>query len=194
MVDEKRPSKYSIGPPNYNPGKRTIAQKNYFFLDGKLYKVIRQDKGANLLTCRDFNDEGKLGKVVTFILSDAKRRMKNAYDTGEVAGMLNRNHAVIQTYVNKGFIAEPVQIYPKGRNANGTPFFVRKWSDDDILALHEFLLTLGAGRPRKDGVQYSATRIPTRQEVLAMLRNQPSFYMKTSSGEFVPVWSAYNEV
>lgn len=187
---DKQPRKYSIKKPGYNPGERSPAQKKHFFLDGKLYKVVKQDRGRNLLTAWSFDDE----KNVQFILSDAKRKMKNAYDTAEVARMLNRQHEMIQMYVNKKQIVSPKKIYAKGRNIYGHPFSTMKWSDADILALHTYLLTLGAGRPRKDGIQYSATRIPSRAELLAMLRNQPMFYMKGSDGTFIPVWSAYNEV
>lgn len=186
----KQPRKYNIGPPSFNPGNRKESQKKHFFLDGKLYKVVREDRGANLLTAWSFDDEQR----VTFILSDAKRRMKNAYDTVEAAAMLNRTPEQTRMYISQGVIKRPRGIYAKGRNKFGHPFDIMKWSDADIIALHDFLLTNGGGPPRKDGLMYSAARIPNRNELLAMLRNQPLFYMKTSAGEFIPVWSAYNEV
>lgn len=186
----KQPRKYNVGPPVYNPGDRSNSQKKHFFLDGKLYKVVREDRGGNLLTAWSFDDD----KRVSFILSDAKRRMKNAYDTVEVAAMLNRSPERIRMYIVEGIIKRPRAIYAKGKNSYGKPFDVMKWTDADILALHDFLLTNGGGRPRKDGLMYAAARIPNRNELLAMLRNQPSFYMKTSTGDFIPVWSAYNEV
>lgn len=190
MVDEES-RKYAIKKkPTYQLGQRTAAQKRHFFLDGKLYKMVRQDRAANLLRAWDFTENAHK----TFILSDAKKRMKNAYDTIEVARMLNRTRERIQYYINKGIIHRPQAIYAKGMNGSGHPFDVLKWSDDDILALHTYLLTSGGGRPRKDGLQYSAARIPSRSELLAILRHQPMFYMQTSEGEMVQVWSAYNEI
>lgn len=188
---DKAPRKYNIKQKSvYDPSNRSAAQKRHFFLEGKLYKMLRQDRGGDLLTAWSFTDN----KNVQFILSDAKRKMKNAYDTTEVAAMLNRSKVAVSKYISKGAINSPIRIYPHGMNAYGHKFEVMKWSDADILALHSFLLTNSSGAPRKDGMLYSAARIPTRTELLAMLRNQPMFYMKTSSGDFVPVWSAYNEV
>lgn len=187
---DKASGKYNVGPPSLAPLERTATQKAHFFLDQKLYKVLTQDRAADILTAWDFTDK----KIRQFVLSDAKRRMKNAYDTVEVAHLLNRNRMVIQGYVNQGKINSPVRIHEKGRNAHGKPFNKMKWSEEDVLALHDYLLTVGGGRPRKDGTLYSAARIPSRRELLAMMRQQPMFYMKTAQGEMVPVWSAYNEV
>lgn len=180
---------YNIGPPNLKPLKRSPGQKAFFFIEGTLYKMVHQDRARDLLSVQNME---KGGKLEFFVLSDAKRKMRNAYDTVEVAQLLNRNRATIQGYVSKGTIADPVRIYEKGKNKYGKPFTKMKWSEEDILALHDFLLTSGTGRPRKDGILRSATRIPSRKELLALLRNQPMFYMQTSDGEFVPVWSAYD--
>jgi hypothetical protein len=169
---------------------RTPGQKAYFFLEGVLYKNIRQDRAANVLYAQNMETK----KIETFLLSDAKRKMKNAYDTVEVAKLLNRNRGTVQQYVSRGIINSPVRIQSKGMNSKGHPFTKMKWSEDDIIALHDYLLTAGGGRPRKDGILYPATRLPSRRELLAMMRQQPMFYMKTATGEFVPVWSAHNEV
>lgn len=172
------------------PLNRSPVQKAYFFLEGTLYKVVRQDRAGDILYAQDMETK----KVMTFSLSDAKRRMKNAYDTVEVAQLLNRTRQRVQQYVSSGIINSPVRIHAKGENKFGHPFTRMKWSEDDILALHEYLLTAGGGRPRKDGILYPAARLPSRRELLAMMRQQPMFYMKTANGEFVPVWSAHNEV
>ena len=189
MADEKA-SKHDVKRPNQGLLERTKAQKSYFFLEGKLYKMLKQHRASDLLVAQDMTTK----QVCHFILSDAKRRMKNAYDTIEVAKILNRSRAVVQTYVNKGAINSPVRIHETGTNAYGKPFGKMKWSEDDIIALHEYLLTVGAGRPRKDGRLYPGTRLPARREVIAMMHSNPMFYMQTASGEFVPVWSANNEV
>lgn len=189
-VNESDKAHYNVGPPAYNPPPRSRALKKYFFLDGKLYRKDFQNRTTNVLKawCFDTN------RVELFVLSDAKRRMKNAYNTKEVALMLNRTPVSIQNHISAGSINSPKRIYQKGMNARGKPFSVMKWSDEDILALHSHLLTSGRGRPRKDGLVLSAPRLPTRKELLAILRNQPMFYMKSSSGEMIPVWSAYDEV
>jgi len=187
---DKETRKYNVNPSVGTLSERTKLQKSYFFLDGKLYKLLREHRASDILVTQDMETK----RVVHFILSDAKRKMKNAYDTIEVARMLNRTRSVVQTHMLKGAINPPVRIHERGMNLYGKPFGTMKWSEDDIIALHEHLLTVGSGRPRKDGILYPATRLPSRRELIAMLRNAPMFYMKTSSGEFIPVWSANNEI
>lgn len=182
--------KYNINQPSFEPLERKPAQKAHFFLDQKLYKVLRQERAKDILTAWDYEDR----KVSYFVMSDVKRHMKNAYDTVEVAHLLNRHRGTVQHYVSRGAINSPYRIHEKGMNSKGTPFTKMKWSEDDVLALHDYLLTNGGGRPRKDGTMYAGPRLPTRKELLAMMRQQPMFYMRTASGEFVPVWSAYDEV
>lgn len=182
--------KYNVGPPAGKPLQRTAGQKAYFFLEGKLYKVLRQDNANDLMTVWDFEADG----MAHLVLSDAKKKLKAAYDTVEVAQLLNRNRAKIQDYVLKGAINPPIKIHVHGTNATGGQWGRMKWSEDDIIALHDYLLTVGGGRPRKDGTLYAGARLPSRRELLALMRQQPMFYMKTANGEMVPVWSAYNEV
>lgn len=187
---ESASRKYDISGPDLRPLERTSGQKAYFFLEGKLYKMLKQSRAQDLMSAFDFAEN----KIKHFVLSDAKRKMKNAYDTVEVARLLNRNRVTVQGYVSKGIIPSPVRIHSKGQNSQGHPFTKMKWSEEDVLSLHEYLLTVGGGRPRKDGILYPAARLPSRKEVLALMRQQPLFYMKTAQGEMVPVWSAYNEV
>lgn len=187
----KKPTrKYTITQPSFAPLKRSKAQKSYFFLDGKLYKKIREEHAPDLLTAWDYENN----RTVSFILSDAKRRMKPAFDSAEVGRLLNRQSMSVKRHVREGNINSPVRIFSYGKNAAGEPFQWMKWSEEDILALHHYLLTSGVGRPRKDGTMVPACRLPSRKELLAMMRQQPMFFMQTADGEFVPVWSAYGEV
>jgi hypothetical protein len=184
-------SRYNIKDPSKQPLlKRSPVQKLYFFLEGKLYKTLASYRAQDLLVAWDFEEE----KTAHFLLSDAKRKMKNAYDTAEVAKILNRERRVVNQYVFEGKINSPKRIYLQGKNAYGHPFSRMKWSEDDVLALHEYLLTSGGGRPRKDGIMKPAARIPSRSELLAILKAQPMFYMRTADGDLVPVWSAYDGV
>lgn len=187
---DSTPRKYDIGPPKKDPLKRSKSQQKYFFMNGKLYESLRQDRSRDILMAKCHSDK----KIVSLLLSDSKRVMRPAYDTREVAHFLNRTTRSISQYITDKVINEPIRIHASGVNAYGHPFARMKWSEADIIALHEYLLTNGGGRPRKDGTMYSAARLPTRKELLAMMRQQPMFYMKTADGEMTPVWSAYNEV
>lgn len=189
MADDTA-KKYKIGPPALEPLVRSKNQQAYFYLEGSLYKLLRQDRPNDLMVAQDQVTQ----QLKHFVLTEAKKKMKNAYDTVEVAKLLNRHRNTIQGYVIDGIISSPIRIHDKGQNSRGHPFNKMKWSEEDVLALHDYLLTSGGGRPRNDGTLYAAARLPSRRELLALMRQQPMFYMKTAQGEMVPVWSAYNEV
>jgi hypothetical protein len=164
--------------------------KKYFYIDGKLYKRLAVNVSSDVMTAWSYDDD----RIVQMTFSHAKRNMKNAYNTSEVAKLLNRSINSIIIAVNKGAIKPPKMININKLNSVGKPWGTYKWSPDEILEFHEYLLNTGAGRPKKNGDLYPATRIPTRGELIALLRNQPVFYMKTAEGDMVPVWSAYDQV
>lgn len=180
----------TIGRPYTRRKPRSPVRKRYFFVDDKLYRTDYVDRAQNIMRAWDFQNK----RIVEFVLTDVKRRMKNAYTTAEVAEMLNRNRVTIQGHVVAGHIKSPYRIYAKGMNASGKPFDMMIWTEEDILGLHSLLLVAGNGRPPKNGQLKSAINLPTRKEVLAILKEQPTFYMHTTSGELVPVWRAYDEI
>lgn len=176
--------KYNIGPPVTEFLKRTNNAKKYFFLDGKLYKIIWQNRAQDLLRAWSFEDEA----VVQFIWSHARRHMQQAFNTLEVAKLLNRNKRNVLLQVARGNVKKPYKIYTQESDSERTEFGLFKWSEDDVLELHSFYLTGGNGRPRKDGMIRSAPRIPTRLELLAMMKQNRMIYIQDQEGNFVPVF------
>ena len=124
-------------------------------------------------------------KRVAYVLSDSKRHMQRAYGVNEVAEMFGRRRASIFRYIYDGNIPPPTKSYPLHEDAvrEGKYFFNEK----DIYGLHDYLMTVNVGRPRNDG-ERRATNAPSRRELEAMLRNDTMLYVKTSAGEFAPVW------
>lgn len=161
--------------------KRTATQRRYFYIDGKLYRTIRADRGNDLLRAWDYTDS----VVATFILSDVRRYMQQAFDTDEVATLLNRTKHNIFLHLSRGAINPPYKI---GEQEGEVTFGHYKWSEDDVLALHEHYLTVGSGRPRKDGMIYSAVRVPSRLELVAMMKQNKMYYVQDSNGNFVPIF------
>jgi hypothetical protein len=53
------------------------------------------------------------------------------------------------------------------------------FSHKDILDLHEFILEVG-----------HSSKVPSRAEILALLKHNLILYTKTEEGKFVPVWKA----
>lgn len=171
--------KYNVKAPTKGVLKRTAAQKRYFYLDSKLHKIIRSDRANDLMRAWSYVDE----KMVVYVLSTLRRQMQQAFDTVEVCRLLNRTKQNVLLHLRNGAINQPYKI---GVQENGFGHY--KWSEDDVLALHEHYLTVGSGRPRKDGILSSAPRMPTKLELVAMMKQQMMYYVQDSNGNFVPIF------
>lgn len=180
----KTHKKYNITPPNIEFLKRSPIAKSYFYVDSKLYKVITQDRANNILRAWRFEDE----QVVQFVWSDVKRMMQQAFSTAEVAKLLNRSKKNLFEHLDAGAINAPYKIGVQKGHGKGKEFGYYKWSEDDVIAMHEHYLTVGRGRPRKDGTLKAAPRIPSRMELIAMIRQNRMVYVQDSEGNFVPIF------
>ena len=98
--------------------------------------------------------------------------------------MFDRQKKSIFRYIYDGNIAAPQKSYVVGDTSGRGKYF---FSEEDIFKLHDFLMTVNRGRPRKDGLS-TGTNAPTRRELEAMMRNDTVLYIKNSNGEFEPVW------
>jgi hypothetical protein len=77
----------------------------------------------------------------------------------------------------EGKIKAPQKVYPIGNPDS-------KWSkymfnQKDILDLHEFISEGG-----------HSGRLPSKSELMAILKHNIILYTKTEDGKFVPVWKA----
>ena len=176
--------KYNVKKPVVQVLDRSDYQKRYFYVDGKLYRTVRNDRPADLRRAWSYEDK----RVVEFVLSDVRRKAQQAFDTIEVAKLLNRSKENILLHLGRGAINPPVKIGTQDSKVPKYEFGYYKWSEDDVLALHEHYLTVGSGRPRKDGIIYSAARIPTRLELIAMMKQNRMYYVKAADGTFVPIF------
>lgn len=174
-----RGKKYAVKKPDVQPLQRTKSSKSYFYVDSNLYRIIRQDRPNDLLRAWSYLDNA----VVDFVWSDVRRRMQQAFDTKEVCVLLNRTKKNILEHIAAGAIVPPQKI---GVQENGFGHY--KWSEDDVLALHAHYLTVGSGRPRKDGMLSAGARIPTRLELVAMMKQHRMIYVQDADGNFVPIF------
>jgi hypothetical protein len=176
--------KYNINAPVTEFLKRSPAAKKYFYIDSKLYRIIASDRANDLLRCWSYMD----ARVVDFIWSDAKRHMQQAFNTVEVCKLLNRTKKNIFEHLAAGAINPPYKIGVQQKQEKMKEFGQYKWSEDDVLAMHEHYLTVGVGRPRKDGIIRAAPRLPTRMELIAMMKQNRMVYIQNASGNFVPIF------
>ena len=104
--------------------------------------------------------------------------MQTAYTLTQVAQILNKHRVTIQDYILEGKIKSPQKVYPisNPENENWSKYM---FSESDILDLHQYILDVG-----------HSSDLPSKTELLAILKNNLILYTKTEDGKFVPVWKA----
>jgi len=152
----------------------------YFYLNGKLHKVLRRSRAEDLIVAWDY----QLGKRVAYSLTDVNKNKQYAYSIKEVCKLLGKHEDTIKMHLYRGELRFPQRIYSLNGNKTPGKYF---WSQDDIRDMHDFFKTLHRGRPRKDG-GITPAEMPSRAELEAMMKQENILYVKNSDGEFVPVW------
>lgn len=164
--------------------KRRTSKKTdrYFFLDGVPHKKLQVNHAADILIAWNYIEE----KTVSYVWTVARRNMEKAFLTGQVEKWFGRTRVSMLNYIANGLIKPPYLTYSlDGQKKTG----LYLWREENVLDLHDMLLTHGRGRPRRDGTPVSTT-IPSRAEILAMMRNDVVLYTKTRDGDYKPVWQA----
>ena len=158
------------------PKRRVV----YFFLEGDLHKVLSANRSTNLVYAWSFPKN----KRVMYIYSDMRKRMGKAYTLTEVSKIVGRTRVTIYRYMQDGKIRWPQRgSFSSTATKHGTYYLC----DQDIYDLHDYLLTVHRGAPRKDGM-IVPRGTPSRMELKAMLEHETALYVKDKDGEFIQVW------
>lgn len=153
--------------------QRTQQKFIYFFLNNKIHKVIKKSRAKDELIAWCYPDK----KRVLYSYSQVKKNMEKAYSISETGKILGRHKVTIERYILSGKIKEPQRVYPiSNPNSSWSKFML---SETDVLDLHQFIA--------EDG--YAQT-MPSRTELLALLKQNMILYTKSSEGNFIPVWKA----
>ena len=155
---------------------RTKTRKKflYFFLNDKIHKVLSSSRSRDELIAWCYPDK----KRMLYSYSLVEKNMEKAYTMTQVGRLLNKHKVTIEDYILDGKIKPPQKVYPIG-NPESTNWSKYMFSESDILDLHQFILDVG----------YS-NDIPSKTELLALLKHNLILYTKTDDGRFVPVWKA----
>jgi len=145
----------------------------YFFLNGKVHKVLRLSRAKDEVVAWCYLDK----KRVMYSYSQVDKNMEKAYTVAEVGKILGRHKVTIEEYILQGKVKQPQKVYPIS-NPEST------WSkymlnEANILDIHEFIIDAGHIRD-----------LPSRSELQALLKHNLIMYTKTEDGKFVPVWKA----
>jgi hypothetical protein len=145
----------------------------YFFLNGKVHKVLRLSRAKDEVVAWSYLDK----KRMMYSYSQVDKHMEKAYTVAEASKILGRHKVTIEEYILQGKVKQPQKVYPIS-NPEST------WSkymlnESNILDIHEFILDAGHIRD-----------LPSRSELQALLKHNLIMYTKTEDGKFVPVWKA----
>ncbi|AXH68767.1 helix-turn-helix DNA-binding domain protein [Streptomyces phage Comrade] len=145
-----------------------------------MHKVLSVTRAQDFAICWNFRE----GKRAGYIWSDLRRNAERAFKMQEVSAMIGRHRVNIERDILAGNIKAPQRSYTLDGNKRPLYYF---FSEKDVLDLHDYLLTIHIGRPRKDG-KITPANMPSKTELRAMMRHDMVTYVKTEGGEFVPVW------
>lgn len=163
------------------PRARKARTGKFFFIDHRLYRIIRTNVPANLMEAWSYEDQ----KSVTMLYSDFRSLSKKAVTTKRAADILGISKKTLQKAYLKGNIDEPPVSNAIGSNSD---FNYHWWGLEHILAAHDYFLSVHQGRPRKDGGIQPNQNLSTRAEIIARMTDQVILYSKEGD-RFVP---AYN--
>ncbi len=110
--------------------------------------------------------------------------MERAFTLQQVCSMIERHRVQVELYILNGKIRTPQRIYSLDDVKKPGKYF---FSESDVLDLHDYLLTVHIGRPRKDG-KITPRPMPTRAELRAVMKHDMITYVKTDDDKFSPIW------
>lgn len=161
----------------------------YFFIGERLYRILRVERARDQVFCFDYNkwEDGEEDCVVVMPWIETRKRMEPAFDTKQVAELIQRTPLTMRYYIYHG-ITEPRKggaVWMESKNASNN----RKnlWNKRMVRDLHDYCLNTHGYRPRKDG-KITPKDTPPRVMLEAKMSGHEEYYVKTNDGEFIPVW------
>ena len=145
----------------------------YFFLNGKVHKVLRLSRAKDEVVAWSYLDN----KRVMYSYAQVDKNMERAYTVLEAGKILGRHRVTIEEYILQGKIKQPQKVYPISNPESTWSKYML--SESDILDIHQFIIDAGHIRD-----------LPSRAELQALLKHNLIMYTKTEDGKFVPVWKA----
>ena len=145
----------------------------YFFLNGKVHKVLRLSRAKDEVIAWSYLDN----KRVMYSYAQVDKHMERAYGIVEVSKILGRHRVTIEEYILQGKVKQPQKVYPISNPDSSWSKYM--FSESDILDIHQFIIDAGHIR-----------NLPSRSELQAILKHNLILYTKTDDGKFVPVWKA----
>jgi hypothetical protein len=169
-----------------NPEVTTWSRKptkklRYFYIDGKLHKVLHVNRPMDLATTFCYSE----ADYRQYPWSWLKKNHQRAYGIMDVANMVQRHRRHVQRCMLLGAFPRPEKAYSLKNPDRFTYYF----AEDDILAVQQYFSEQHIGFKRKDGL-ITPQPLPTRTELKAMMQSDTVMYVRDPKNEsrFIPVW------
>lgn len=161
--------------------------KKRFFINGQFHEVINMNRSANIMRAYNFVEN----KIVTYSVTDYTKFRQQAYTIGNVAKLVSRDVTSIWKAIDRGDVTRPY-LLPMKEGVGKGQFAVGRsgvyyFSEDNIYEIRDYFASLHKGRPRADGL-VTSYKVPTVEELDALLGKREMIYVKNKNGEYVPIW------
>lgn len=154
----------------------------YFYLNGDLHKKLQINRGKDTIVTWCY----PLHKRVAYTYSEVRRKKRPAFSTKEVAAMMGRKPLALDRAIMRGDVEPPQHVYSLTPEKKKLKYM---WSEDDVMAVHEYFSNVHRGRPRKDGL-ITSSKMPSAREVRALINQEVILWIQNDDGEFIPTWKA----
>lgn len=168
------------GKRNGTRNKRPRLKK-HFYLNGTLHKNLHINRGTDIITTWRYD----VGKIVKYAYTDVLAKHRPAFTTKQAGLLLNRKRLALEKAILAGQFERPQFSYTIDENRRMIQY---QWSEEDIIAAHQYFSSVHFGRPRKDGL-VAPKAIPTLRELRAMMDDEEILYVRQGD-TFVPTWKA----
>lgn len=161
--------------------------KKRFFINGHFHEVVNMNRSAGVMRAYNFQEN----KIATYSIADYKKFRQQAYTIGNVSKLVGRDITAIWKAIDRGDVSRPYML-PIKEDAGKGKFAVGRsgvyyFSEDNIYEIRDYFANVHKGRPRADG-QITSYKVPTVEELDALLGKREMIYVKNKDGSFVPIW------
>lgn len=155
------------------------APLRYFYIDGKLHKIIHVNRPADVATTFCYVD----GDYRQYPWVWLKKNYRKAYGIQDVANMVGRHRRRIQRCMLDGEFRKPQKAYSLKNPERYTYYF----SEEDVYEVQEYFANVHWGFKRKDGL-ITPGPTPSRNDLRVMMNDDTMLYVQAPDGTFKPVW------
>lgn len=162
--------------------KTGAASKCVKFLNGHLVRKVLVIPAEDTVDYYDY-EEHKM-KIMSW--SQFKKLQRPAFTITDIGRMLNRvNKTKLWHRINEcdapSSLSYNIRLQDRSRTR-------RYYPEEAVLIIRDHLAQIPRGAKRKDNRIIPAKNLPSREQLISLMRTGSLTYLKNSKGEFVPVW------